>query len=175
MRFIVLLITVLFLSGSVSAECRDKECMPNERIVTDADRYGPSSSGGFSIYYDNVFEIGTNWFVIFEYGSQHNGLLEFNFGNGVTKNLTLFNEGGIIKDSVSFSGSTFDNEEPHKRLYVNFSTENGAGWSVELDIFVNKPPADDLFYLWAGMTVFWVSIGAYVLYISTKLGQLIDK
>ena len=35
--------------------------------------------------------------------------------------------------------------------------------------------ADDLFYLWGGMTVFWASIGAYVLYISSKFTQLREK
>ena len=31
------------------------------------------------------------------------------------------------------------------------------------------------FYLWGGMTVFWFSIGAYVLYISSKFTQLSEK
>ena len=44
-----------------------------------------------------------------------------------------------------------------------------------LSIDVNKPPAEDMFYLWGGMTVFWASIGAYVLYISSRLTQLRDK
>ena len=30
-------------------------------------------------------------------------------------------------------------------------------------------------YLWGGMSVFWFSIGAYVLYISNKLRELSKK
>ena len=187
MRFLVVIVTMLVLSTSASAECREKECMPNERVITEEDQSGGNAISGSRIYFDNVFEIGTNWFIIFEYGESHsNGLLEFDFGNGVIKNITLFSfeqeQGtsevelyGIVADSVSFSGSTFVNEEPHKRMYVNFSKEDGPRWSVELDIFVNKPPANDLFYLWGGMTVFWASIGAYVLYISSKFTQLREK
>ena len=176
MRLFVMILTILVLPGLVSAECRQKDCMPNERIVTNSDEVGMGAPGAFSMYYDNVFEIGSNWFVIFEYGEAYaNGSLEFDFGYGITKNLTLQYDEGIVVDSVSFSGSIFSDEEPHKRMYVNFSNEDGPAWSVELDIFVNKPPAEDLFYLWGGMTVFWASIGAYVLYISSKFTQLREK
>ena len=179
MRLFVMILTILVLSGSTFAECRVRECMPNERDVTEANY-------GFMIFYDSVFEIGSNWFIIFEYGSGHaNGLLEFDFGNDVIKNIILDSfeqeqgtsevETGLLVDSVSFSGSTFSDEVPHKMMYVNFSNEDGYVWSVELDIFVNKPPADDLFYLWGGMTVFWASIGAYVLYISSKFTQLRER
>ena len=176
MRFLVVIATILVLSTSASAECREKDCMPNERILVQEDEIGTGVSGAFRIYYDNVFEIGLNWFIIFEYGEAHaNGLLEFDFGDGLTKNLTLQYDEGIVADSVSFSGSVFSNEIPHKKLHINFSNEDGHLWSIELEIFVNKPPADDLFYLWGGMTVFWASIGAYVLYISSKFTQLREK
>jgi len=176
MRFFSIIIVFLLLASSVSAECRNKDCMPNERVVTEADQNGGSVIvSGFEIYYDNVFEIGTTWFVIFEYGSSHaNGSLEFNFGKNLIKNLTLQYDGGIATDSVSFSGTSFINEEPHKKLFVNFSSEK-LSWSVELDIFVNKPPSEDMIYLWGGMTVFWLGIGAYVVYLSNKFQELSDK
>ena len=179
MRLLILVLTILLFSGSTFAECRERGCMPNIREVADEDRLGPATSGGFTIFYDNVFEIGTTWFVIFEYGTAHsNGTLSFEFISGSGKKVTLesFNE-GMIEDSISFSGSIFADEIPHEKIYINFtkSDQVNPSWSVELDIFVNKPPAEDMFYLWGGMTVFWASIGAYVLYISSRLTQLRDK
>ena len=172
MRLFVMILTTLLLSGSTLAECRERECMPNVRDVIEAD-------SAFMIFYDSVFEIGTTWFVIFEYDTGHaGGTLTFEFISGPGKSTTLesFDE-GMINDSISFSGSIFSNEIPHEKLYINFTQDdqNNLSWSVELDIFVNKPPADDLFYLWGGMTVFWTAIGAYVLYISSKLTKLRDK
>lgn len=179
MRVLVTILTILLFSGSSVAECRERECMPNERQVTDADRLGPSSSGGFTIFYDNVFEIGNTWFIIFEYGTEHSdGTISFEFLNGPSKNASLESlDEGTVEDSASFSGSIFAEEIPHEKIYINFtrSDQVSPSWSVELDIFVNKPPADDLFYLWGGMTIFWISIGAYVLYISSKLNKLRNK
>ena len=57
-------------------------------------------------------------------------------------------------------------------LYVNF-TEADSGFILSID--VNKPPAEDMFYLWGGMTVFWLAIGAYTLYISNKFRDLSNK
>jgi CcmD family protein len=42
-------------------------------------------------------------------------------------------------------------------------------------IDINKPSDDDMFYLWGGMTVFWVAIGAYVLYLSSRFRELDEK
>mgnify|MGYP004403829423 CR=1 FL=1 len=178
MRIYILILTILLLSGSTSAECRDRDCMPNVREITDADRLDVNISGDFTVFYDSVFEIGDTWFVIFEYGTGHpGGILTFKFLSGPVKNTTLeSSEDGMVEDSASFSGSIFADESPHEKIYINFTStdQDSPSWSVELDIFVNKPPADDLFYLWGGMTVFWASIGAYVLYMSIKLKQLRD-
>ena len=172
MRAFVIILTFLLFSGSTFAECRDRDCMPNEKYVDEIDSQ-------FVIFYDSVFEIGDNWYVIFEYGTGYaNGTLTFEFISGSSKSTVLksFDE-GMVEDSMSFSGSIFAQEIPHEKLYINFthSDQDSSSWSVVLDIFVNKPPADDLLYLWGGMTVFWVSIGAYVLYISSKLSNLRDK
>ena len=47
--------------------------------------------------------------------------------------------------------------------------------SILLEIDINKKPAEDMFYLWGGMSIFWFAIGAYVLYLSTKLSALSKK
>ena len=61
-----------------------------------------------------------------------------------------------------------------KKINVKINGTN-TSHEFELSIDINKPPADDLFYLWGGMTIFWVSIGAYVLYISSKFTQLRER
>ena len=164
MRLFVMILTILVFSGLVSAECREKSCMTNEFKF---------DSTGHTFYYNEVFDIGTNWYIIFDYPeSNNNNSIEFTFVDGPSKVYT-YNEDEVT-DSVSFSGSSFSDEKFNTVLNIKV---NGNNTNVEfnLSIDVNKPPADDLFYLWGGMTVFWFSIGAYVLYISTKFTQLRER
>ena len=79
-----------------------------------------------------------------------------------------------VTDSISFSGSSFSEESLNLVLSIKISND-GLIDEFNLSIDINKPPAEDMFYLWGGMTVFWASIGAYVLYISSRLTQLRDK
>tara|TARA_B100001250_G_scaffold382607_1_gene375902 strand:+ start:180 stop:674 length:495 start_codon:yes stop_codon:yes gene_type:complete len=164
MRLFVMILTILVFSGLVSAECREKSCMTNEFKF---------DSTGHKFYYNEVFDIGTNWYIIFDYPeNNNNNSIEFTFVDGPSKVYT-YNEDEVT-DSVSFSGSSFSDEKFNTVLNIKV---NGNNTNVEfnLSIDVNKPPADDLFYLWGGMTVFWFSIGAYVLYISTKFTQLRER
>ena len=62
-----------------------------------------------------------------------------------------------------------------KKLFISPGNGGTEKIATNLKIDINKPPADDLFYLWGGMTVFWTAIGAYVLYISSKFTKLRDK
>ena len=59
MRFFPYLLVVLLVASNASAECRAKECMP--------DSYDNRDNGTIFFYYDSIFEIGSNWFIIFEY------------------------------------------------------------------------------------------------------------
>ena len=162
MRLIVIIASILVFSGFVSAECREKSCMTNE--------YG---ANGHVFYFNEVFNIGTNWYIIFDYPeSNNNDSIEFAFVDGPSK-VHTYNEAEVT-DSVSFSGSSFSEEKFNLVLNVKINGNNTSN-EFELSIDINKPPADDLFYLWGGMTIFWVSIGAYVLYISSKLTQLRER
>ena len=60
-------------------------------------------------------------------------------------------------------------------LKIAIEGEGGMKNEFNLSVDINKPPADDLLYLWGGMTVFWLSIGAYVIYMSSKLTRLRPK
>jgi CcmD family protein len=80
-------------------------------------------------------------------------------------------------DSVSFSGSTFTSEKFDFNLHLTI-TQSQSGEIVANSTFkidINKPSDDDMFYLWGGMTVFWVAIGAYVLYLSSQFRELNKK
>jgi hypothetical protein len=173
MRLYPYMVVILLLASNTSAECRDKECMP--------DTYEHSDGGSaITFYYDSVFQIGSNWFIIFEYDSGYSeDTISFEFGEGPSKTVKVQGEGefiGMIEESISFPGSSFANEEFHKKLFINFTQSNGEeGKLLELKIHINKPPAEDLIFLWGGMTVFWLSIGLYVLYISNKFRELSDK
>ena len=79
---------------------------------------------------------------------------------------------GILRFSVQFN---FSEEVFHKSLFVNITDEHDSLESIILKIHINKPPAEDMIYLWGGMTVFWASIGAYVIYLSNKFRVLSDK
>ena len=168
MRLIVLILTTLLLSGSVFAECKGKECMTHES------EFQQEGGTWHAFYYNKVFEIGTNWYLIFDYPSgKTNDTISFEFSTGLAKTLTY--DSDKETDSVSFSGSSFTEEEFDFPLYINVTGPEGIDGEFIIYIHINKPPADDLFYLWGGMTVFLTSIGAYVLYISSKLTQLREQ
>jgi len=59
---------------------------------------------------------------------------------------------------------------------VNITDKNdNLEGSFVLKIHINKPPAEDMIYLWGGMSVFWIAIGAYTLFLSKKFRELNDK
>ena len=162
-KFVVLL-AILVFSGSVSAECREESCMTKEINFSVANH---------TFYYNEVFNIGTNWYIIFDYPSDNtNETITFDFGNGINKVHTYDNS--KVTDSISFSGSSFSEESLNLVLSIKISNDELID-EFNLSIDINKPPAEDMFYLWGGMTLFWASIGAYVLYISSRLTQLRDK
>ena len=174
MRFFSTLVAIILLIGSASAECRDKSCMP--------DSYEFDSGAQITLYYDSVFEIGKNWFLILEGNSMEEYWnFIFEFEDGLSREAHLedrdeFPESQQRNNSISFPGSTFSEEEFHKSLFVNVTDENGTLInSFVLKIHINKPPAGDMIYLWGGMTVFWLGIGTYVIYLSNKFQVLSDK
>ena len=171
MRLICILATISLLVSSVSAECRDKSCMP--------DSYEFGNHEQFTFYYDSVFEIGTNWFLILEgKNMEEYWNFIFEFGDGLTREAHLedrdeFPESQQRNNSISFPGSTFSEEEFHKSLFVNVTDEDGNLInSFVLVIHINKAPAEDMIYLWGGMTVFWIGLGSYVIYLSNKFQKV---
>ena len=58
MRLLALFLTILLFSGSSLAECRNKDCMTAQFEF---------ETMGHTFHYDEVFNIGTNWYIIFDY------------------------------------------------------------------------------------------------------------
>ena len=165
MKLYYYFLILLILAGGASAECKEKECMTNEY------NYQQDGETSHIFYYNNVFSIGTNWYIIFDYPSdKNNGNISFEFSTGLSK-VYVYNSDKET-DSISFSGSSFTEEIFNLELYVNITGSEGSEGEFILSIHVNKPPADDLFYLWGGMTIFWVAIGSYALFLSSKLKDL---
>ena len=165
MKLYSYLLILLILAGSASAECKEKECMTEE--------YNFQQDGGtwYTFYYNNVFNIGTNWYIIFDYPTgKNNDTISFEFATGLSK-IHVYDPDKET-GSISFPGSSFTEEPFNLELYVNITGPEGSEGEFILNIHVNKPPADDLLYLWGGMTVFWVAIGSYVLFLSNKLKDL---
>ena len=168
MKLYPYLLILLILAGNASAECKEKECMTTE--------YKFQQDGGtwHTFYYNEVFNIGTNWYIIFDYPSgKSDDNISFEFSTGLSK--VYVYDPDKETDSISFPGSSFTEEMFNLELYVNITGPEGSDGEFILSIHVNKPPADDMLYLWGGMTVFWVAIGFYVLYLSNKLNELNSK
>ena len=164
-NLILSVFVIAILAGPASAECRDKNCMADEYTFQD------DQVAKHTFFYNSVFNIGTNWYLIFDYPSDKDtGSISFEFSTGLSKVYSY--DADQTSDSISFSGSSFTEEVFNLDLYVNF-TESDSGFILSID--VNKPPAEDMFYLWGGMTVFWLAIGAYTLYISNKFRDLSNK
>ena len=168
MKLYSYLLVLLFLAGTASAECKEKECMTNEY------KFQQDGEPWQTFYYNNVFNIGTNWYIIFDYPSGKNDdTISFEFGTGLSK-VHVYNPDKET-DSISFSGSSFTEEIFNLELYVNITGPEGSDGNFILNIHVNKPPPADTLYLWGGMTVFWIAVGSYVLYLSNKLNELNSK
>ena len=167
-NLILLAIVATALAGSALAECREKGCM------THKSEFKEDGGAIHTFYYNKVFEIGTNWYIIFDYPSgKSDDTISFEFQSGLNK--THKYDSNKSTDSVSFSGSSFNKEEFDFPINITVTGPEGIDAEFTISIHINKPPADDMVYLWGGMTVFWLAIGTYTLYISNKFRDLSNK
>ena len=92
MRLLALFLTILLFSGSSLAECRNKDCMTAQFEF---------ETMGHTFHYDEVFNIGTNWYIIFDYPENNtNKTITFEFYNGISKVHEYDND--LVTDSISF-------------------------------------------------------------------------
>ena len=174
MRIGLILICILFSFVPFTAAeqyCHDDNCFTNLDSIN-------LNGEDLQIYYNSLFTIGENWFVVFHIiNIEDDYNLELIFEDGNSKSLALPGGSSNYTDSVSFSGSTFMSEKFNFNLELRITQSQGgeiiANSNFKIDI--NKPSDDDMFYLWGGMTIFWVAIGSYTLYLSSKFRELSNK
>ena len=173
MRIVLILVILLSLVpfSSAGQYCHEDNCFTNRGYINlnEEDLY---------VYYNSLFTIGENWFVVFHVtGTDNDYDVDLSFEDGNSKSLTLPGGSSNYTDSVSFSGSTFASEKFDFNLHLTITQSQGgevvANSTFKIDI--NEPSDDDMFYLWGGMTVFWVAIGAYVMYLSNRFRELNKK
>ena len=166
--FILLSLTPFSSAGQY---CHEDNCFTDRSYIN-------LNEGDLYVYYNSLFTIGENWFIVFHVTSTDNDYdVDLSFEDGNSKSLVLPSDSSNYTDSVSFAGSSFTSEKFNFDLHLTITQSQGgevvANSTFKIDI--NKPSDDDMFYLWGGMTVFWVAIGAYVLYLSNQFKELAKK
>ena len=166
--FILLSLTPFSSAGQY---CHEDNCFTDRSYIN-------LNEGDLYVYYNSLFTIGENWFIVFHVTSTDNDYdVVLSFEDGNSKSLVLPGDSSDYTDSVSFAGSSFTSEKFNFDLHLTI-TQSQSGEVVANSTFkidINKPSDDDMFYLWGGMTVFWVAIGAYVLYLSNQIKELAKK
>ena len=166
--FILLSLTPFSSAGQY---CHEDNCFTDRSYIN-------LNEGDLYVYYNSLFTIGENWFIVFHVTSTDNDYdVVLSFEDGNSKSLVLPGDSSDYTDSVSFAGSSFTSEKFNFDLHLTI-TQSQSGEVVANSTFkidINKPSDDDMFYLWGGMTVFWVAIGAYVLYLSNQIKELAEK
>jgi hypothetical protein len=170
---LILVLILLSATAFSSAEryCHEDNCFTNRGYVN-------LNGEDLHIYYNSLFTIGENWFIVFHItGTDTDYDIGLSFEDGNSKSLRILGGSSNYTDSVSFSGSTFVSEkfDFDLNLTITQSQDGTVVANSTFSIDINAPSDDDMFYLWGGMTVFWVAIGAYVLYLSSKVGELRNK
>ena len=166
--FILLSLTPFSSAGQY---CHEDNCFTDRSYIN-------LNEGDLYVYYNSLFTIGENWFIVFHVTSTDDDYdVDLSFEDGNSKSLVLLGDSSDYTDSVSFAGSSFTSEKFNFDLHLTI-TQSQSGEVVANSTFkidINKPSDDDMFYLWGGMTVFWVAIGAYVLYLSNQFKELAKK
>ena len=170
---LILMLILLSATAFSSAEryCHEDNCFTNRGYIN-------LNGEDLHVYYNSLFTIGENWFVVFHVtGTDTDYDVILSFGDGHSKSLKISEGSSNYTDSVSFPGSTFASEkfDFDLNLTITRSQDGEVVANSTLSIDINEPSDDDMFYLWGGMTVFWVAIGAYVLYLSNKIEKLENK
>ena len=168
---LVLILLSMIPFSSADQYCHGDNCFTNKGHIN-------LNEEVLHIYYNSLFTIGENWFVVFHITSADIDYgIDLSFEGGNSASLTIPNGSSDYTDSVSFPGSTFVSEKFDFNLYLTI-TQSQDGKVVANSTFkidINKPTEDDMIYLWGGMTVFWIAIGSYVLYLSIKFKELRNK
>ena len=74
--------------------------------------------------------------------------------------------------SFSFPGATFHSEAFNVPLELRLLHDGNVVANMMVEIDVSVPPAEDLLWLWGGMTVFWLGIAGYAGWLHRRQAEL---
>ncbi|MAH16998.1 MAG: hypothetical protein CL960_00650 [Euryarchaeota archaeon] len=152
-RIAVALLVALLIMPSAAAETV---------TLTDGD-------ASVAVSYDPVFRTGEAWFIdlVVENGDGYTVEAEFAGAEPRSKALPAAGEA-----SFSFPGATFHGEAFNVPLELRLLRDGSTVASTTVEIDVSVPPAEDLLWLWGGMTVFWLGIAAYAGWLHRRQAEL---
>ena len=122
-----------------------------------------------TVSYDPVFRTGEAWFIdlVVENGDGYTVEAEFSGAEPRSKALPADGE-----TSFSFPGATFHGEAFNVPLELRLLRDGSVVANTTVEIDVSVPPAEDLLWLWGGMTVFWLGIAAYAGWLHRRQAEL---
>lgn len=122
-----------------------------------------------TVSYDPVFRTGEVWFIdlVVENGDGYTAEAEFAGAEPRSKALPAAGEA-----SFSFPGATFHGEAFNVPLELRLLRDGSTVANTTVEIDVSVPPAEDLLWLWGGMTVFWLGIAGYAGWLHRRQAEL---
>ncbi len=152
-RAVVVLTLALLLMPSAAAETV---------TLTDGD-------ASVSVSYDPVFRAGEAWFIDLEVENGDGYTVEAEFSGAEPRSKALPADG---ETSFSFPGATFHGEAFNVPLELRLVHGGNTVASTTVEVDVSVPPAEDLLWLWGGMTVFWLGIAGYAGWLHQRQAEL---
>mgnify|MGYP000055258393 FL=1 len=125
-----------------------------------------------TVDYDPVFHAGEAWFIDPEItgGNASGGYaVEAEFAGTEPRSKALPIDGSV---SFSFPGATFHGEAFNVPLELQLVRDGSVVDNITVLIDVSVPPPSDLLWLWGGMTVLWLGIAGYAVWLHRRQAEL---
>ena len=122
-----------------------------------------------AVSYDPVFRTGEAWFIDLVVENGDGYMVEAAFSGAAPRSKALPANG---ETSFSFPGATFHGEAFNVPLELRLLRDGSVVANTTVEIDVSVPPAEDLLWLWGGMTVFWLGIAAYAGWLHRRQAEL---
>ena len=122
-----------------------------------------------AVSYDPIFRTGEAWFIDLVVENGDGYTVEAEFSGAELRSKALPVAGGA---SFSFPGATFHSEAFNVPLELRLLRDGSIVTNTTVEIDVSVPPAEDLLWLWGGMTVFWLGIAGYAGWLHRRQAEL---
>jgi|TARA_B100000959_G_scaffold72355_1_gene76756 CcmD family protein len=122
-----------------------------------------------TVGYDPVFHAGETWFIDLEVTGGDGYAVKAEFANGESRSKALPTDGSV---SFSFPGATFHDEAFNVPLELQLVHDGSVVDNMTVLIDVSVPPPSDLLWLWGGMTVLWLGIAGYAVWLHRRQAEL---